>query len=111
MYDLLDYEYVRGDTCNLFGTIEQVLGVRAANKLLRRVVFHYTPKHGSWLNMAETETGILDRQCRDRRFPDPDTLAREVDAWQRRRNDEQRRIEWTFSRRDADLKMSRHHVS
>lgn len=89
---------------------EQVLGIRAANKLLRRVVFHYTPKHASWLNMAEIEIGILDRQCLDRRFPDRDTLIREVDAWERRRNDEQRRIEWTFSRQDADLKMSRHYV-
>lgn len=89
---------------------EQVLGIRAANKLLRRVVFHYTPKHASWLNMAEIEIGILDRQCLDRSFPDRDTLIREVDAWERRRNDEQRRIEWTFSRQDADLKMSRHYV-
>lgn len=89
---------------------EQVLGIRAANKLLRRVVFHYTPKHASWLNMAEIEIGILDRQCLDRRFPNRDTLIREVDAWERRRNDEQRRIEWTFSRQDADLKMSRHYV-
>lgn len=90
---------------------EQVLGIRAANKLLRRVVFHYTPKHASWLNMAEIEIGILERQCLDRRFQDRNVLVREVDAWQRRRNDEQRRIEWTFSRQDADLKMSRHYVS
>ena len=90
---------------------EEVLGIRAANKLLRRVVFHYTPKHASWLNMAEIEIGILDRQCLDRRLPDRDTLAAEVDAWQRRRNDEQRRIEWTFSRQDADQKMARYYVS
>jgi transposase len=90
---------------------EDVLGIKAANKLLRRVVFHYTPKHASWLNMAEIEIGILDRQCLDRRLPDRDTLASEVDAWQRRRNDERRRIEWTFSRQNADLKMSRHYVS
>lgn len=89
---------------------EQVLGIKAANKLLRRVVFHYTPKHASWLNMAEIEIGILDRQCLNQRFPDRDTLFREVSAWERRRNDEQRRIEWTFSRQDADLKMSRHYV-
>jgi hypothetical protein len=49
---------------------EEVLGVEAAQKLLRRVVFHYTPKHASWLNMAEIEIGILDRQCLDRRLPD-----------------------------------------
>lgn len=90
---------------------EEVLGVKAARKLLRRVSFHYTPKHASWLNMAEIEIGILDRQCLDRRLPDRATLAREVDAWQRRRNHEHRCIEWTFSRQDADLKMARHYVS
>jgi len=90
---------------------EEVLGVKVAHKLLRRVVFHYTPKHASWLNMAEIEIGILDRQCLDRRLPDRDTLTREVDAWQRRRNNERRCIEWTFSRQDADLKMARHYVS
>ncbi len=91
-------------------SFEDVLGVKVANKLLRRVVFHYTPKHASWLNMAEIEIGILDRQCLDRRLPDRDTLAKEVDAWQRRRNDEKRCIVWTFSRQDADLKMARHYV-
>jgi len=90
---------------------EEVPGIRAANKLLRRVVLHYPPKHASWLNMAEIEIGILDRRCLNRRLPDRDTLASEVDAWQRRRNDERRRIEWTFSRQDADLKMARHYVS
>jgi hypothetical protein len=90
---------------------EEVLGVEAAQKLLRRVVFHYTPKHASWLNMAEIEIGILDRQCLNRRLPDRITLAREVDAWQRRRNDERRCIHWTFSRQNADLKMAKHYVS
>ncbi len=90
---------------------EEVLGIKAAHKLLRRVVFHYTPKHARWLNMAEIEIGILDRQCLNLRLPDRDTLASEVDAWQRRRNVECRRIKWTFSRQDADLKMARHYVS
>jgi hypothetical protein len=90
---------------------EEVLGVKVARQLLRRVVFHYTTKHASWLNMAEIEIGILDRQCLDRRLPYRDTLAHEVDAWERRRNDEQREIEWTFSRQDADVKMARHYVS
>lgn len=90
---------------------EEVLGVSVAHKLLHRVVFHYTPKHASWLNMAEIEIGILDRQCLDRRLPDRATLTNEVNAWQRRRNDECRRIAWTFSRQDADRKMTQHYVS
>ncbi|MDP2784331.1 MAG: IS630 family transposase [Sulfurimicrobium sp.] len=90
---------------------EDVLGVKEAKALLRRVVFHYTPKHASWLNMAEIEIGILDRQCLDRRLPNRATLVAEVDAWQRRRNADQRCIAWSFTRQDADAKMARHYVS
>jgi hypothetical protein len=90
---------------------EAVLGAQAAQELLRRVVFHYTPKHASWLNMAEIEIGILDRQCLNRRLPNRTQLAAEVAAWQRRRNAEGRRIAWTFTRQDADRKMSRHYVA
>lgn len=90
---------------------EDVLGVKAAKKLLRRAVFHYTPKHASWLNMAEIEIGTLDRQCLNRRLPDRDTIVAEVDAWQHRRNTDQRCIAWSFTRQDADAKMSRHYVS
>ena len=90
---------------------EEVLGVKEAKALLRRVVFHYTPKHASWLNMAEIEIGILDRQCLDRRLPDRAKLVAEVDAWQQRRNDDKRGIAWSFTRQDADQKMARHYVS
>ena len=90
---------------------EDVLGVKAAKALLRRVVFHYTPKHASWLNMAEIEIGILDRQCLDRRLPNRTALVAEVNAWQQRRNDDQRGIAWSFTRQDADEKMARHYVS
>ena len=90
---------------------EEVLGIKKAKALLRRVVFHYTPKHASWLNMAEIEIGILDRQCLDRRLPDQATIITEVNAWQTRRNMEQRGIEWKFTRQDADTKMARHYVS
>jgi len=90
---------------------EEVLGLPAATALLRRVVFHYTPKHASWLNMAEIEIGILDRQCLRRRLMDRATVRREVDAWQRQRNAERRGIKWTFTRQDADRKLRRHYVS
>ena len=89
----------------------EVLGIRAARALLRRVEFHYTPKHASWLNMAEIEIGILDRQCLCRRLPNRSTLGAEVAAWQRRSNTEHRTIEWTFTRQDADRKLRRHYVS
>jgi len=90
---------------------EDVLGAPAARRLLRRVVFHHTPKHGSWLNIAEIEIAALTRQCLQRRVPDHDTLRQEVCAWQRRRNHERRTIEWTFTRQDADRKLGWHYVS
>jgi hypothetical protein len=90
---------------------EEVLGIRETRTLLRRVVFHYTPKHASWLNMAEIEIGILDRQCLDRRLPDRATITAEVAAWHARRNSEHRCILWSFTRQDADRKMGLHYVS
>jgi DDE superfamily endonuclease len=92
-------------------SFDDVLGKRAAAKLLRRVHFHYTPKHASWLNMAEIEIGILSRQCLDRRIASRDLLQSEVDAWQEARNAEERTIEWKFTRQDADQKLGRHYVS
>lgn len=90
---------------------EEILGIRRAKQLLRRVEFHYTPKHASWLNMAEIEIGVLSRQCLDRRLPDQLTLVREVQAWQKHRNAQRRTIEWTFTRQDADRKLGGHYVS
>ena len=90
---------------------DDVLGSHAAAKLLRRVEFHYTPKHASWLNMAEIEIGILSRQCLDQRMANREFLASEVAAWQKARNEERRTIEWRFTRQDADLKLGRHYVS
>jgi transposase len=90
---------------------DEVLGKKAAGKLLRRARFHYTPKHASWLNMAEIEIGILTRQCLNRRLPSPQLLRREVDAWQADRNALRRTIEWKFIRQDADRKLGHHYVS
>jgi hypothetical protein len=92
-------------------SFEQVLGRAAATALLRRVQFHYTPKHASGLNMAEIEISILEQQCLARRLLDRAQVVREVSAWQRRRNTQRRGIEWTFTRQDADRKLSRHYVS
>src|SRR4028118_494333 len=60
----------------------EVMGEKRAAKLLRRIEFHYTPIHGSWLNMAEIEIGILEKQCTDCRIPTPEKLIAEVKAWQ-----------------------------
>lgn len=92
------------------GCFVDTLGASAAQRLLRRVVFHYTPKHGSWLNMAEIEIAALGRQCLNRRIGDQQTIEREVAAWQRHRNAQHRTIQWTFTRQDADRKLGRHYV-
>jgi hypothetical protein len=92
-------------------TFEQVMGVREATVFLRRVQFHYTPKHASWLNMAEIEIGVLERQCIGGRVGSAVLLAAQVVTWQERRNSERRRIEWRFTRSDADRKLGRHYVA
>jgi len=78
-----------------------------ARRIAKKLEFHYTPKHGSWLNMAEIEFSVLSRQCLDRRIPDEATLRQEVHAYQVRRNAEQATIDWRFSVSDARQKLHR----
>ena len=78
-----------------------------ARRLMERLEIHHTPKHGSWLNMAEIELSVLARQCLDRRIPDPTTLAQEVAAWERQRNAAQCRVDWRFTTPDARIKLKR----
>jgi hypothetical protein len=68
-----------------------------ARRILDRIEFHYTPKHGSWVNMAETEISIMNSQCLDRRLEDQALIAREVAAWESQRNDHKVGIHWTFT--------------
>jgi hypothetical protein len=75
-------------------------------RLARRLEFHHTPKHASWLNMAECELSVLSRQCLSRRIPDRATLAAEVAAWQGPRNRARVKIEWTFRVADARRKLA-----
>jgi hypothetical protein len=88
-----------------------VLGETAAATMLQRVQFHYTPKHASWLNMAEIEIGIMDRQCTGRRIGTEELLQTEVAQWKQQRNAAGRGIEWKFTRQDTDRKLCRHYVS
>ena len=76
-----------------------------ARRLAERFEFHFTPKHGSWLNMAEIELSALTRQCLDRRLPDIPTLTQEVQAWQQQRNDELVKVLWQFQTKDARTKL------
>jgi hypothetical protein len=76
-----------------------------ALRLTHRFEFHFTPKHGSWLNMAEIELGVLVRQCLSRRIADKVTLEREVTAWQNERNLKNVRVDWQFTTADARIKL------
>jgi len=76
-----------------------------ARRLVERFEFHFTPKHGSWLNMAEIELSALVRQCLDRRLPDIETLTDEVQSWQQQRNDEVVKVLWQFTTTDARTKL------
>ena len=76
-----------------------------ARRLINRFEFHFTPKHGSWLNMAEIELGVLIRQCLSRRIADKATLEREVYAWQCDRNAKVVRVDWRFTTADARIKL------
>jgi DDE superfamily endonuclease len=76
-----------------------------ARRILDRIEFHYTPKHGSWLNMAETEISIMNRQCLDRRLDGQERLAAEVAAWEDKRNAREVRIHWTFTLAAARQKL------
>ncbi|NJN30177.1 MAG: hypothetical protein HC824_06855 [Synechococcales cyanobacterium RM1_1_8] len=76
-----------------------------ARRILERLEFHYTPKHGSWLNMAEIELSVLATQCLDRRIPDKATLEAEVAAWEAQRNQQKSTVDWQFSCADARIKL------
>jgi hypothetical protein len=78
-----------------------------ARRLAERFEWHYTPKHGSWLNMAESELGVLASQCLDRRIPDKKMLGAEVTAWQKRRNKSHTKADWRFTTADARIKLKR----
>lgn len=76
-----------------------------ARRLLERVEFHYTPKHGSWLNMAEIEIGVMNGQCLDRRIDSQQLVAEEAAAWEQQRNHEEAKIHWTFTVSAARVKL------
>jgi len=78
-----------------------------ARHLVERFEWHYTPKHGSWLDMAESELAVLTSQCLDRRIPDQQALKDEVDAWENARNNKHAKADWQFTAADARVKLKR----
>jgi hypothetical protein len=76
-----------------------------ARRLVERFEWHYTPKHGSWLDLAESELGVLSSQCLDRRIPDQQTLVEEVAAWEHDRNRHHAKADWQFTTENARIKL------
>jgi hypothetical protein len=114
--DLVDVHYPEADrivlvmdnlnthkVASLYEAFEPAL----ARRLIEKLEIHYTPKHGSWLNMAETELSVLSRQCLDRRIPDRGTLVYEVAIWQDQRNEAVCKVHWQFTTADARVKLHR----
>jgi hypothetical protein len=88
-------------------SLYQAFAAAEARRLVERFEWHYTPKHGSWLDMAESELGVLSSQCLDRRISDKQTLTEEVAAWQGDRNKHHAKADWQFTAADARVKLKR----
>ena len=87
------------------GSLYEAFAPDEARRIAERLEIHYTPKHGSWLDMAEIEIGVLSRQCLNRRIPDQDTLRAEINAWQKLRNQKAICVNWRFTTADARIKL------
>src|SRR5215470_16106767 len=116
MRDLVDIHYPQAQQIRVVldnlsthsaGAIYETFPAAEARRILRRLDFHYIPKHASWLNMVEIEIGVLRGQCLDRRIADRNELVAEIAAWQRQRNDAGARINWMFTTERARSKMAR----
>jgi hypothetical protein len=88
-------------------SLYEVFAPAEAKRLADKLEIHHTPKHGSWLNVAEIELSVLSRQCLDRRVPDAATLQAEITAWQERRNATGTGVDWRFTTTDARIKLKR----
>ena len=115
MRDLVDIHYHDADKVRVVMdnlsthtacAIYQTFPALEARRILRRLEFHYTPRHASWLNIVEIEIGIMRRQCLDRRIASRDLLETQVRAWERRRTESGARIRWMFSIDQARAKMA-----
>jgi hypothetical protein len=97
------------DNLNTHGiaSLYEAFDPATARALASRLQIHYTPKHGSWLNMAETELSVLSRQCLDRRIDNKELLTHEITAWEKKRNATCKTIDWRFTTDDARVKLKR----
>jgi hypothetical protein len=92
-----------------YHSLVEFFGKQEADRIMARLVFHFTPAHASWLNMAEIELSILSKQCLSRRLPDEWTLITETVAWEERRNLKKAMIRWNFTVQDARIVFKEHY--
>ncbi|MBL8168505.1 MAG: IS630 family transposase [Acidobacteria bacterium] len=113
---LVDERYPEADVIRLVGdqlnthriaSLYEAFAPEEARRIARKLEFHHTPKHGSWLNLAEIELSVLEEQCLDRRIPDIETLKRETNAYEKQRNADKATIDWRFTAADARKKLQR----
>ncbi len=90
-----------------FSALYETFEPEEAWRIREKIEIHYTPKHGSWLNMAEIELAVLSGQCLDRRIGEEETLRQEIAAWEKERNAQQVRVNWRFTTQDARIKLKR----
>ena len=116
MKELLDEDYPEAEkvvlVCDNLNTHEtasfyKALEPQEARRLIERLEIHYTPKHGSWLNVAEIELSVFTQQCLDRRIPDVQTLREEANVWYRERNAKQKSVDWQFTTEKTRIKLKR----
>lgn len=116
MKDVVDVHYPEAETITVvldnlnthtLASLYETFPAPEAHRIARKLDLHYTPKHGSWLNMAEIEFSALSRQCLNRRMPDRETLQREVAAWTSERNAHAATVNWRFTTQDARVKLKR----
>jgi len=108
-----DSEYKRNGNLNThrYLVLIEIFGKTKADHIMKRLCFHYTPPHGSWLNMAEIEIDIMRHQCLRRRIADEWTLRAELMSWEMRSNDACRKIHWSFTVDDARRVFKEHYPS
>lgn len=90
-----------------FASLYEAFLPKEAKRIMDKLEIHYTPKHGSWLNMAEIELSVLNRQCLKGRVPDQKTMIEKITAWEKRRNTRVSTVHWRFSTEDARIKLHR----
>jgi hypothetical protein len=118
--DLVDLEYCDAEMLRIVldnlnthseKSLYETFDEKEAERVLQKIEFHYSPKHGSWLNIAEIEINVMDTECTGRRMKNREFLTKELAAWEKERNRRKRGIVWKFTKQDADEKLSKYYVT